>query len=87
MAETADSSANGVEAMTMDTDSTIAPVNERLLFCAEVLIGYKCEVQVCALCFVTVPCQLHGTGQLKHTAASLNKTPLLACTPCSSSMA
>jgi hypothetical protein len=30
--------ANGAAAM--------PPVSERLLFCAEVLIGYKCEVQV-----------------------------------------
>jgi hypothetical protein len=35
-----------------ETSSSAGKVqaNERLLFCAEVLIGYKCEVQVRGLC-------------------------------------
>lgn len=37
---------DGVQAEVMTGSSNPTQANERLLFCAEVLIGYKCEVQV-----------------------------------------
>jgi hypothetical protein len=42
------------------------PANERLLFCAEVLIGYKCEVQV-SFCVLRSPLASAATvGWMAH---------------------
>jgi hypothetical protein len=42
------------------------PANERLLFCAEVLIGYKCEVQV-SFCVLRCPLVSAATvGWMAH---------------------
>lgn len=50
-AEMAASSNGGAEVSASPPDDR--PVNERLLFCAEVLIGYKCTVEVRLSCLYT----------------------------------
>lgn len=76
------------------TSTSKVQANERLLFCAEVLIGYKCEVQVSGLraCdrtshFTVLAAVLVGWHLNSLTCSGSTATGSSLCSCCSSLMA